>query len=129
MELADDQVVGQSVRSADYSARTLQSDLNARESLPIEECAYIGGELAYALHYLHAHGLVHRDIKPSNIVYVNGRPKLADIGLVAGSGVASGESGRWVFCRLKGPAIGAGICMRWQGVVRGQHGHGPQRLS
>ena len=46
MELADDQVVGQSVRSADYSARTLQSDLNARESLPADECAYLGGELA-----------------------------------------------------------------------------------
>ena len=108
MELADDQVVGQSVRSADYSARTLQSDLNARESLPIEECAYIGGELADALHYLHAHGLVHRDIKPSNIVYVNGRPKLADVGLVAGSGVASGEVGTLGFL----PSEGAGD---WRG--------------
>ena len=108
MELADDQVVGQSVRSADYSARTLQSDLNARESLPADECAYLGGELADALHYLHAYGLVHRDIKPSNIVYVNGRPKLADIGLVAGSGVASGEVGTLGFL----PEEGAGD---WRG--------------
>jgi len=26
--------------------------------------------------------LIHRDIKPSNVVFVNGAPKLADIGLV-----------------------------------------------
>ena len=32
---------------------------------------------------MHRHGLVHRDIKPSNIIFVNGIPKLADIGLVA----------------------------------------------
>ena len=38
--------------------------------------------LATALQRLHRHGLVHRDIKPSNIVFVNGIPKLADIGLV-----------------------------------------------
>ena len=32
---------------------------------------------------LHARGLVHRDIKPSNVIFVNGVPKLADIGLVS----------------------------------------------
>jgi len=93
MELADDQVVGQSIRSADYTPRTLQSELNSHESLPADECAYIGAHLADALCYLHEQGLVHRDIKPSNIVYVNGVPKLADIGLVAGAGFASANVG------------------------------------
>ena len=43
----------------------------------------LGLALTTALEHLHRHGLVHRDIKPSNIVFVNGIPKLADIGLVA----------------------------------------------
>ena len=89
MELADDQIVGQAFGSADYSPRTLQSDLNTRGSLPADECAYIGARLADALHYLHEKGLVHRDIKPSNIVYINGCPKLADMGLIAGAGFSS----------------------------------------
>jgi serine/threonine protein kinase len=42
----------------------------------------IGLALTEALAHLHSHGLVHRDIKPSNVIFVNGRPKLADIGLV-----------------------------------------------
>jgi serine/threonine protein kinase len=33
--------------------------------------------------FLHRQGLTHRDIKPSNIIFVNGQPKLADVGLTA----------------------------------------------
>src|SRR5207247_9687277 len=42
--------------------------------------------LASGLSFLHDSGLVHRDIKPANIIFVNGAPKLADIGLVAQDG-------------------------------------------
>jgi serine/threonine protein kinase len=66
---------------ASYVAHTLRADLkNGR--LPAERVLEIGLPLAEALGHLHSHGLVHRDVKPSNIIFVNGRPKLADIGLV-----------------------------------------------
>ena len=48
----------------------------------MEECVEIGLTLAAGLGALHKHGLVHRDVKPSNIVFVQGRAKLADVGLV-----------------------------------------------
>src|ERR1019366_2985026 len=51
--------------------------------LPVDECVRLGLALTTALENPPRHGLVHRDIKPSNIVFVNGIPKLADIGLVA----------------------------------------------
>ncbi len=50
--------------------------------MPIAECVRLGAAIASALGFLHKNGLIHRDIKPSNIIFVNGQPKLADIGLV-----------------------------------------------
>jgi hypothetical protein len=83
MELADDQGRGQEIDEGSYAPRTLRSELLQHGRLPFSQCLEIGVQLATALHHLHEHGLVHRDIKPSNIVFVNGIPKLADIGLVA----------------------------------------------
>jgi serine/threonine protein kinase len=68
---------------AGYYPRTLASDLKQRGKLPLDECIALGLSLATALEHLHGHGLIHRDIKPSNVIFVNGVPKLADIGLVA----------------------------------------------
>jgi tetratricopeptide (TPR) repeat protein len=83
MELADDQHLGQQIDPSRYTPRTLSSELRAAGRLPPEQCLQLGLALTTALDHLHEHGLIHRDIKPSNIIYVNGRPKLADIGLVA----------------------------------------------
>jgi tetratricopeptide (TPR) repeat protein len=66
----------------DYSPETLRSRIQERGRLPPAECITVGLKLAAALQHLHEQGLVHRDIKPSNIIFVNGEPKLADIGLV-----------------------------------------------
>jgi tetratricopeptide (TPR) repeat protein len=66
-----------------FSPRTLRSELYHRGRFSFDECLQVGLALATALDHLHRHGLVHRDIKPSNIIFVNGIPKLADIGLVA----------------------------------------------
>ena len=102
MELADDQIVGQRIQTADYTPRTLQSEMNARGPLSAEECIDLGVQLADALDYLHQENLVHRDIKPSKIVFVNGQPKLADIGLVAGSGMSSFSTGTLGFLPSEG---------------------------
>jgi len=64
-----------------YSPHTLRADLE-RGRLPAAKVLEIGLALSEALLHLHSNGLVHRDVKPSNVIFVNGRPKLADIGLV-----------------------------------------------
>jgi len=65
----------------DYAPHTLRADLG-KGRLPAAKVLEIGLALSEALSHLHANGLVHRDVKPSNVIFVNGRPKLADIGLV-----------------------------------------------
>jgi serine/threonine protein kinase len=82
MELADDVVTGSRIHPPTYSPRTLGHDQDRLERLPVAECVRLGAAIASALGFLHKHGLIHRDIKPSNIIFVNGIPKLADIGLV-----------------------------------------------
>jgi serine/threonine protein kinase len=57
-----------------YVPRTLKYDLKERGRLPPRECLRIGLALTTALG--------HRDVKPSNIIFLDGVPKLADIGLV-----------------------------------------------
>jgi serine/threonine protein kinase len=90
MELADDVNTGSNIQPQIYSPRTLRQDLDRLGRLPIAECVRLGAAIASAAGYLHQNGLIHRDIKPSNIIFVNGVPKLADIGLVAD--VAEGRS-------------------------------------
>ncbi len=86
MELGDDRETGSRVDPGEYEARTMGSDRTVKKRLSVEECVDHGIVLADGLSHLHEHGLTHRDIKPSNIIFVNGKPKLADIGLVAAAG-------------------------------------------
>jgi hypothetical protein len=83
MEVADDTLLGPQINPDTYEPKTLSKELARKGRLPASECLQLGLCLADALHRLHKKGLVHRNIKPSNIVYVDGVPKLADIGLVA----------------------------------------------
>jgi serine/threonine protein kinase len=82
MEAADDCTRKRDIVPAGYSPRTLSSELAARGRFPWEEVVRLGISLADALDALHRQNLIHRDIKPSNVIYLNGEPKLADIGLV-----------------------------------------------
>lgn len=89
MELADDHLAGRDIDILNYEPRTLNSDLALHRRLWAPESIRLGISLTEALQALHAHGLTHRDIKPSNIIFVDGVPKLADIGLVAATGQRS----------------------------------------
>ncbi len=86
MELADDAsgtTAGNGGLAVDgYSPRTLRSDLKRLGRLPVADCLELGLALVAGLAHLHRHGLVHRDLKPSNLIFVNGRARLADPGLV-----------------------------------------------
>ncbi|MBI3417172.1 MAG: protein kinase [Verrucomicrobia bacterium] len=103
MELADDVVSGQQIDPLRYEAKTLRSEIGNRRKLPFEKCVEVGLSLAAALGHLHKHGLIHRDIKPSNIIFVNGQPKLADIGLVAEQSEAKSFVGTEGFIPPEGP--------------------------
>jgi eukaryotic-like serine/threonine-protein kinase len=84
MELADCVHSGQHIEAENYVPHTLAQHLRERGRLPARECIRLGAAMASALGFLHRQNLVHRDLKPSNIIFVNGFPKLADIGLVTG---------------------------------------------
>ncbi|MGH6691936.1 MAG: serine/threonine-protein kinase, partial [Gammaproteobacteria bacterium] len=68
--------------------RTLASALDVGERFPFSSIYDLGGQVADALGYAHAHGVVHRDVKPANILLTaapGGKPdsmaKIADFGV------------------------------------------------
>ncbi len=94
MELADPVAPGWEGKPGAYRPLDLAAYCARQPDcrLPLGECATIGLGLAEALQFLHRNRLIHRDIKPPNVIFVNGRPKLADIGLVSEARTASQPS-------------------------------------
>jgi WD40 repeat protein len=103
MELGDDAVTGQQISPQRYVPKTLARELSQRGNLSLKECVQLGLAISLGLADLHKHGLVHRDIKPSNILFVNGVPRLADIGLVAGINEPPSYVGTEGFIAPEGP--------------------------
>jgi WD40 repeat protein len=103
MEVADDLHHGQEIDPKTYIPKTLGKALARSGRFSVEECVQTGMALCQALEHLHRRGLVHRDVKPSNIVFVNGAPKLADIGLVTDSEHARTFVGTEGFIPPEGP--------------------------
>ncbi|HET7600768.1 MAG TPA: serine/threonine-protein kinase [Gemmatimonadales bacterium] len=60
---------------------SLRARLAREPQLPLREALRITREVADALAYAHAQGVVHRDIKPENILLHNGHALVADFGV------------------------------------------------
>jgi serine/threonine protein kinase len=85
MELVEGQDLGEVVRE--------------RGRLPLGETLHILGQIASALDYAHAHGVIHRDIKPGNIL------------------LSRDPAGRWI------------VKVVDFGIARAQEGSGNERLT
>jgi serine/threonine-protein kinase len=60
---------------------SLRDLLSRQGELPLDDALRITREVADALDYAHAQGVVHRDIKPENILLSRGHALVADFGI------------------------------------------------
>jgi DNA-binding SARP family transcriptional activator len=70
---------------------SLRQQLEREAQLPIAEAVHIACEVADALSYAHAEGVVHGDIRPENILLEGGHALVADFGVARALEVAGGE--------------------------------------
>ena len=71
---------------------SLRDRLNREKQLPVDVALQIAREVADALSYAHARGVVHRDIKPDNILLESGHAVVADFGIAKALRAAGGET-------------------------------------
>lgn len=69
---------------------TLRDRMDRERQLPLEDALQIAREVAEALGYAHARGVVHRDIKPENVLLESGHAVVADFGIARAVDAASG---------------------------------------
>ncbi|OXM66018.1 protein kinase domain-containing protein [Amycolatopsis vastitatis] len=68
-------------------SRSLADILLDRDTLPADEVARIGAQIASALAAAHAEGVMHRDVTPANVLIgESGVAKIADFGISRGTG-------------------------------------------
>ncbi len=70
---------------------SLRDRLKREKQLPLDDALQIAREVADALSYAHARGVVHRDIKPENILLEHGHAVVADFGIARAISAAGGE--------------------------------------
>ena len=83
------------------AGETLRQRLDREHQLPLDEAMAITRQIASALDYAHAQGVVHRDIKPENILLLDDHVLVADFGLARALYSAAST-------RLTGSAVAVG---------------------
>jgi serine/threonine-protein kinase len=73
------------------AGESLRGRLAREKQLPLDNALQIAREVADALSYAHAHGVIHRDIKPENILLVAGHAVVADFGIARAVDAAGGD--------------------------------------
>jgi serine/threonine-protein kinase len=74
------------------AGESLRARLARGGALPPAEALRIAREVASALDYAHAHGVIHRDIKPENILLTGQHAIVADFGIARAVDVAGGAT-------------------------------------
>ncbi|MDH3571239.1 MAG: serine/threonine protein kinase, partial [Gemmatimonadota bacterium] len=69
---------------------SLRDRLEREKQLAIDDALQVAREVADALSYAHAHGVIHRDIKPENILLESGHAVVADFGIARAVDAAGG---------------------------------------
>jgi hypothetical protein len=70
---------------------SLRQRLQRERQLGVDEALAITKQVASALDYAHAHGVIHRDIKPENILLHEGEAMLTDFGIALAVKEAGGS--------------------------------------
>ncbi len=73
------------------TGESLRERLDRERPIPIEEAVKIGRDVASALAYAHAQGIIHRDIKPENILLEGGEARVADFGIARAIHAGTGD--------------------------------------
>jgi tRNA A-37 threonylcarbamoyl transferase component Bud32/tetratricopeptide (TPR) repeat protein len=73
------------------AGETLRGRIAREGRLPVDEAMRLAREVADALAYAHAHGVIHRDIKPENILLSGGHALVGDFGIAHAVSRAGGR--------------------------------------
>jgi serine/threonine-protein kinase len=83
-----DEVDGLAYYTMPYAGESLRERLSAERLLPIVVALSILRDIAKALAFAHAKGVVHRDIKPENVLLRGGTAQVTDFGVAKAISIA-----------------------------------------